>query len=74
MIYAGHLALKKDQGYVVATMNGFKIFYLFLINFKFDRRYFLWAPLIIILEMMMQRVSVRGLSSMVFGLILNSYF
>jgi len=49
-IFAGHLTLKKEQGYAVSTMNGLNIFILFLKNFKMDFRYIFWAPLIILLE------------------------
>lgn len=49
-IFAGHLALKKDLRYTVSTMSGLRIFLLFLRNFKFDFRYFFWAPLVILFE------------------------
>lgn len=49
-IFAGHLALKKDQGYSVATMSGLRIFLLYLKNFQFNFQYIFWAPLVILFE------------------------
>jgi len=49
-IFAGHLALKRDQGYAVATLSGLRIFLLYLKDFKFDFQYIFWSPIVIFLE------------------------
>lgn len=49
-IYAGHLALKKGQGYEVATMDGLKIFLIFLQNLKPNFKYLFWSLATIIFE------------------------
>ncbi len=49
-IYAGHLVIKKEQGYTVATLSGLRIFFLLLRNFKFNWRFIFWTPAVILLE------------------------
>jgi cellulose synthase/poly-beta-1,6-N-acetylglucosamine synthase-like glycosyltransferase len=49
-IFAGHLYVRDQLGYRVATLNGFRIAYLFIKNLKWDWRYFIWGPAIIALE------------------------
>ncbi|MBN2502546.1 MAG: glycosyltransferase [Anaerolineales bacterium] len=49
-IFAGHLYVKETLGYKVSTMNGARIVRLYLQNAKFDWRYFIWGPGIVVLE------------------------
>jgi cellulose synthase/poly-beta-1,6-N-acetylglucosamine synthase-like glycosyltransferase len=49
-IFAGHLYVKETLGYKVSTMNGARIARLYLKNAKFDWRYFIWGPGIVVLE------------------------
>ena len=49
-IQAGHLAIKKQQGYKVSTMSGSRVLLTLLKNMEFDKRYIFWTPGIILLE------------------------
>lgn len=49
-IYVGHLALKENQGYMVSTMSGLRVFLTLLENFEFNFRYLLYTPFVIVLE------------------------
>lgn len=49
-IQAGHMVIKKHQGYTVSTASGLKVLTIYAKNIKFDRRYFFWMPLIMVLE------------------------
>ena len=49
-IYAGHLRLKHEQGYVVATMSGLRILTAFLHCLRWDPRWCLWTLPVIALE------------------------
>ena len=49
-IYVGHLALKENQGYVVSTMSGIKVFFTLLSHMKFNIYYLLYTPFVILLE------------------------
>lgn len=49
-IFAGHLFLKKKQGYSVSTLNGLRIFLIFLKSLSFSPRFFGWSALVILLE------------------------
>lgn len=49
-VYAGHLATKKEYSYEVATMSGFRIFWLLLQSMQPSWRYLLWTPFVILLE------------------------
>jgi poly-beta-1,6-N-acetyl-D-glucosamine synthase len=53
-IFAGHLYVRDTLGYKVSTMNGLRIFYLYLINMKRDWRYFTWGPAIMVLEVLVR--------------------
>jgi len=50
-IYAGHLRMRHDQGYTVATMDGRRILGALLRCWQWDWRYFVWTPTLIGLEM-----------------------
>jgi biofilm PGA synthesis N-glycosyltransferase PgaC len=50
-IYAGHLRLRRQQGYVVSTMSGTRILAALLRCWRWEWRYFLWTPAVIALEM-----------------------
>ena len=49
-IYAGHLRMRREQGYAVSTMNGVRILSALLRSWRWDWRYFLWTPIVIGLE------------------------
>lgn len=49
-IFSGHLYVKDTLGYRVSTMNGLRIAWLFLKNAQPDWRYFVWGPIVIVLE------------------------
>lgn len=49
-IYVGHLALKENQGYLVSTMSGLRVFLFLLKNFEFNFRSLFYTPLVILLE------------------------
>jgi len=49
-IYAGHLKLCHEQGYVVSTMSGIRILAALLRSWRWDWRCFLWTPAVIGLE------------------------
>lgn len=49
-IYAGHLRMRREQGYAVSTMNGVRILSALLRSWRWDWRYFLWTPAVIGLE------------------------
>jgi cellulose synthase/poly-beta-1,6-N-acetylglucosamine synthase-like glycosyltransferase len=48
--FAGHLYVKETLGYKVSTMSGTRVGWLFLTNFKWEWRWFCWAPGIAALE------------------------
>ncbi len=48
--FAGHLYVKETLGYKVSTMSGPPVAWLFLRNFKWEWRWFRWAPGIAALE------------------------
>ena len=48
--YAGHLATKYEYSYEVSTLNGYKIFLYIIKNINLSWRFFLFTPLVIILE------------------------
>jgi|RhiMetdeSRZDD1v2_1073273.scaffolds.fasta_scaffold27087_2 poly-beta-1,6-N-acetyl-D-glucosamine synthase len=50
-IHAGHLKILREQGYAVSTMGGGGILMALLRNWQWDRRYLLWTPLVIGLEL-----------------------
>jgi cellulose synthase/poly-beta-1,6-N-acetylglucosamine synthase-like glycosyltransferase len=49
-IQAGHLAIKQKQGYHVSTMSGLKVLRAYLKHMKFNKKYILWMPAIMFLE------------------------
>ena len=49
-IFSGHLYVKEMLGYCVSTMNGFRLFRLFLSNTKLNLKYILWSPFVIVME------------------------
>lgn len=49
-IFAGHTATKCEYNYEVATINGWKIFFLLLKNIQITPRFLLYVPLVILLE------------------------
>jgi biofilm PGA synthesis N-glycosyltransferase PgaC len=49
-IHAGHLKMRREQGYAVSTMGGGHILMALLRSWQWDRRYLLWTPLVIGLE------------------------
>jgi cellulose synthase/poly-beta-1,6-N-acetylglucosamine synthase-like glycosyltransferase len=49
-IYAGHLKMRREQGYIVSTMGGTRILWSLLRCLRWDWRYFLWTPAVISLE------------------------
>lgn len=51
-IYAGHLRLRAEQGYVVATMSNHRILTAVCCCWRPDWRYILWLPGVIGLEML----------------------
>lgn len=50
-IYTGHSVIRRQEKYRVATLNGFKIFWLILKNIKIDFKTFFWLIGAILLEM-----------------------
>lgn len=57
-IFAGHLYVKETLGYKVSTMNSLRILMLYIKNMKLDWRYFFWAPIICLLEILVRFLSV----------------
>lgn len=49
-IYAGHLKVRREQGYAVSTMSGMRILAALLRSWRWDWRHFLWTPAAIGLE------------------------
>ena len=49
-IHAGHIKMRREQGYTVSTMSGSRILLALLRNWEPDWRYVLWTPLVIALE------------------------
>jgi cellulose synthase/poly-beta-1,6-N-acetylglucosamine synthase-like glycosyltransferase len=49
-IYAGHLRMRHNQGYTVATMNGGLVLRALLRSCRWDWRYFAWTPALVGLE------------------------
>ena len=49
-IHAGHLKMRREQGYGVSTMSGGRILMALLSNWRWDSRYILWTPAVIGLE------------------------
>jgi len=49
-IYVGHLALKENQGYIVSTMSGLRVFFTLLGNYEFTFQYIFFTPFVILLE------------------------
>ncbi|MGH7845075.1 MAG: glycosyltransferase [Candidatus Binatia bacterium] len=49
-IHAGHLKMRREQGYAVSTMSGTRILGALLRNWHWRPRYLLWTPLVIALE------------------------
>jgi len=49
-IFAGHLYVTDTLGYKVATMGGIRILRLYLKTMKPDWRYFVWGPMVMLLE------------------------
>ena len=49
-IHAGHLKMKAEHGYTVATMGAGGIIKALIRNWQWDWRYLLWTPLVITLE------------------------
>ena len=61
-IFSGHLYVKDRLGYKVSTLNGLRIAWLFLKNSgialkQLDWRYFLWGPLIGLLEVFVRMMA-----------------
>lgn len=49
-IQAGHMVIKKYQGYKVSTGSGLRVLAVLIANTKADWKYFVWTPAIIALE------------------------
>jgi poly-beta-1,6-N-acetyl-D-glucosamine synthase len=49
-IYAGHLRIRRQQGYVVSTMSRARLLTAFLRTWSWDWRYLFWAPAVGALE------------------------
>jgi len=49
-IYFGHLALKKEKGYRVSTLNNFQAIFLIFKNVPLNFQFFLFTPFVILLE------------------------
>jgi len=49
-IYAGHLRVRRQQGYAVSTLSGPRILSTLLRCWHWDWRYFVWAPAVVCLE------------------------
>lgn len=49
-IYAGHLRMRKEQGYSVSTMSGGSILSALLRSWRWNRHYCFWTPCVITLE------------------------
>lgn len=49
-IHAGHLKMRREQGYTVSTMGSGRIFLALLRTWQWKTRYLLWTPLVIGLE------------------------
>ena len=50
-IFSGHLYVKEMLGYCVSTMNGFRLFRLYISNIKLNIKYIIWSPFVVLLEM-----------------------
>jgi biofilm PGA synthesis N-glycosyltransferase PgaC len=50
-IYAGHLRMRHEQGYTVATMSGGRVLRALVRCWRWDWRYIAWTPAMIALEM-----------------------
>ncbi len=48
--FAGHLYVRDSLGYRVSTMSAFRSFLAVMKSVTFDWRYFLWGPLVVLLE------------------------
>ena len=49
-IHAGHIKMRREQGYTVSTMSGSRILMALLRNWQWDWRYVLWTPFVMGLE------------------------
>jgi biofilm PGA synthesis N-glycosyltransferase PgaC len=49
-IYAGHLRMRREQGYAVSTMSGVRVLSVLLRSWRWGWRWFLWTPAAIGLE------------------------
>lgn len=49
-IHAGHIRMRREQGYVVSTMSSSRIILALLRNWRPDWRYFFWTPFVVALE------------------------
>ena len=49
-IYAGHLETRSEYSYKVSTISVSKILFALIKTFKFSRKFILWTPLVIALE------------------------
>lgn len=49
-INVGHLALKENQGYIVSTMSGLRVFLTLLKSFEFTFQYIFYTPFVILME------------------------
>ena len=50
-IFSGHLYVKEMLGYCVSTMNGFRLFRLYMTNIRLNIKFFIWSPFVVLLEM-----------------------
>jgi biofilm PGA synthesis N-glycosyltransferase PgaC len=50
-IYAGHLKIRREQGYAVSTMSGIRILAALLRSWRWDWRHLLWTPAAMALEL-----------------------
>lgn len=49
-IHAGHLKIRREQGYAVSTMGSGRIVLALVRNWQWDLRYVFWTPLVMVLE------------------------
>lgn len=49
-IYAGHLRMRREQGYAVSTLSALTVLVALLRSWRWDWRYFIWAPAVAALE------------------------
>lgn len=49
-IHAGHIRMRREQGYVVSTMSGSRILLALVRDWRPDWRYVLWTPFVVALE------------------------